>query len=244
MSQADPFILIPGTATPSHPTGRYRMSEVIYDMRAFSHIKDSILDIIETASDPALAPAQDILRRIAVRDLYVCVGRTAVSRTQAVARKTEQEVLAEVVECSRVLEAAAYNLSIGRNDDDDDAAISFVPICSTGSTDPVPVLTLQESDLIVEKMHIHYGMGSKNPVANLRFFRKQYPANTVPVAHQINENVYETFLPRVFEDRGIRLFCRFKEKEELAKAAFDSWCRQSDSHSPFPSCSQSQHSWA
>jgi hypothetical protein len=54
------------------------MSECVNDMKAFSTLKDSIVDIIQYNTDPALDPAKDLLHRIDTRNLYVCVGKTRI----------------------------------------------------------------------------------------------------------------------------------------------------------------------
>lgn len=126
-------------------------------------------------------------------------------------------------------------------------------------------------------MHIHYGMKSLNPVANLRFYPKNstltinpnstsnsnsndngsniinigsnntnntitttITTNSLTIAKQVDERVYETLLPRSFEDRSVRLFCRAPEKEFAAIHAFERWCKIKDSHLPFPSLSQQE----
>lgn len=134
-------------------------------------------------------------------------------------------------------------------------------------------MELTASDLIVEKMRIHYGMGKENPVNRMRFFQKHAtshlsqlkqqkqqngaPIDSSPYAQdrdrpqyqsqqqnqpegkRIDESLYETVLPRVFEDRAVRLFCRNPEKAEVASAAFKTWCNEAHTQA-FPSLSQSQ----
>jgi hypothetical protein len=99
-----------------------------------------------------------------------------------------------------------------------------------------------ENDLIVEKMHIHYGMKSENPVSRMRFFPKHSNLQPHAVARRIDECVYETALPRVFEDRAIRLFCRDPEKTDAARAIFEKWCEETNAQMPFPSLSQPENS--
>lgn len=99
-------------------------------------------------------------------------------------------------------------------------------------------MELKEEDLIVEKMHIHYGMKSQNPVDRLRFFPKHSNLQPNAVARRIDECVYETVLPRVFEDRAIRLFCRDPEKADAARTVFEKWCEEANAQMPFPSLSQ------
>lgn len=98
-------------------------------------------------------------------------------------------------------------------------------------------LALTIDDLIVEKMHIHYGMKGENPVNRLRFFPKTADSDTF-IAQPLKEESYETLLPRVFEERALRVFCRNEEKESLAHKAFKEWCKERRSASPFPQLSE------
>merc|ERR1719231_898589 len=70
--------------------------------------------------------------------------------------------------------------------------------------------TLEANDLIVEKMHIHYGQKGKNPVDNLRFYPKFSIQGVLgqEKGKQIMEKTYETLLPRVFEEKSLRVFCK------------------------------------
>jgi hypothetical protein len=81
--------------------------------------------------------------------------------------------------------------------------------------------------------HIHYGLGDQNPVARLRFFSKNSSGHTA-VGKYIDERTYESILPRVFEDRKVRVFCRHHDKEYIARKAFEEWCRNQNTHAPFP----------
>ena len=85
-------------------------------------------------------------------------------------------------------------------------------------------------------MWIHYGLKDKNPVSRVRFFCKNAPPGTI--AQAVDENVYGTMIPRKFEYRAVRVFCRNKEKDIMARVAFEKWCNENDVLTPFPSCSQ------
>ena len=85
-------------------------------------------------------------------------------------------------------------------------------------------LPLEKTDLIVDKMHLHHGMKADNPVSRLRFFGKYGDENQI--AQRIPEKVYHTILPRCFEERAIRVFCRKPVKEKKVKEAFDAWCKK------------------
>ena len=83
---------------------------------------------------------------------------------------------------------------------------------------------LKESDIIVEKMHVHHGMKQHNPVSRLRFFKKH--SQEGDYGFQIDEADHKTSLPSVFEELALRVFCRFREKEDIAKQAFVEFSRR------------------
>jgi hypothetical protein len=103
-------------------------------------------------------------------------------------------------------------------------------------------------DIIVEKMHIHYGLKEENPVNRLRFFSKEMEEKASLeewdenlVAYQIKETQYETLLPRVFEELAIRVFCRNSSKSQFVLAAFkEVSSKNNGGNLPFPMLSQSQ----
>jgi hypothetical protein len=105
----------------------------------------------------------------------------------------------------------------------------------------VPVVPLTSDDIIVEKMHIHYGLKGENPVNRLRFFPKEVIErdHRTHMAMPMKESAYETLLPRVFEELAVRVFCRDKGKTALLADAYKLWCREyNNSATPFPTLSQ------
>ena len=90
---------------------------------------------------------------------------------------------------------------------------------------------LEEQDIIVEKMHIHYGLKDKNPVSRMRFFPKLADSDTVGT--QIKDRVYHTSMPTVFEEFAVRVFCRTQGKEATARKAFQIWCKEKLCLTPF-----------
>jgi len=96
---------------------------------------------------------------------------------------------------------------------------------------------LERGDIIIDKMHIHYGKKNQNPVDHMRF----YPKGANPATHvaqQVDENIYQTLLPRTFEELAVRVFCRDPRKESIAAKAFKMFCNTENTHQPFPSQSQ------
>lgn len=73
---ADPHFTVPGTVDEEHPGGRWRMSEAIHDCRAYTCLKDSLVDLVMNDPSPGLEAAKKIIERLGHRDLYPCVGTT------------------------------------------------------------------------------------------------------------------------------------------------------------------------
>lgn len=97
-----------------------------------------------------------------------------------------------------------------------------------------PLLPLEMKDLIVERMHIHYGQKELNPVNNVRFYSKHDTNNgSGLIGKAIPEANYATLLPKVFEDFQVRVFCRSIEKTEVAFEAFSLWCSHVGNNTPF-----------
>jgi len=107
---------------------------------------------------------------------------------------------------------------------------------------------LNDDDIIVEKQHMHHGLGEKNPVSQMRFLRKiayfhapNYNLEQlVAYGHRekgfmIPENMYDHRLMRSFETLAIRVFCRNKAARRTARKAFEEWCRTNRVTQPFPS---------
>ena len=98
---------------------------------------------------------------------------------------------------------------------------------------------LERGDIIIDKMHIHYGKKNQNPVDSMRFYPKGADARTY-VAQKIDDKVYETLLPRSFEELAVRVFCRDPRKESIAAKAFKLFCNTENIAMPFPSQSQAE----
>jgi len=92
---------------------------------------------------------------------------------------------------------------------------------------------LDPNDIIVEKMHIHYGLKDKNPVSRMRFFQKNADGDSV--GEEVSHRIYHTSCPSVFEEFAVRVFCRTIGKEGTASKAFGLWCKDKLSTTPFQS---------
>jgi len=258
---ADPHIRVLGSVSEEHPDGLYRISECVQCMQALARLNDGMLEVIKQDRRPELKQAQDILDRLDRRRLYVCLGKSAFRRTDRVASLAEEDICREICEISNRVAIGTYEdahfTSTFDSDDEDgngngnghggnvkgDGSLSNLSQFSTASTSqfahtPMPVPL---SVIIVEKMHIHYGLKEKNPVARMRFYqRKAERDRTVGV--EVKEGAYITSLPAVFEEQAVRIFCRSEDKNVIASArdAFEKWCKDVRCPTPFPSMSQSQ----
>lgn len=96
---------------------------------------------------------------------------------------------------------------------------------------------LERGDIIIDRMHIHYGKKRHNPVNYMRFYPKGANPHT-HIAQPVDETIYQTLLPRVFEELAVRVFCRNPRKESIAAKAFKMFCNKENTHQPFPSQSQ------
>jgi hypothetical protein len=287
--KADEFISIEGTVSDAFPTGRYRPSECIFDMKAFSNINDAVYELITMLPEPRLAPARALLRRIEERDLYVCLGKSSFKRGDHVYDKSDDEIAEEIV-------AVAFDIRTGRFDEnvdgdgnwdggdqdtfdhdramgpasagggkivrastlsgsgtaegEEEAAVVTATSSSSASSSSSSLSSFSQQldedieitaeDLIVEKMHIHYGMHDQNPVSRMRFYQKNGGPDAI--GREVEEWHYAAQLPRVYEEKAVRLFCRTKGKEAVARQAFTAWCRRQAAPSPFPSLSQQSNS--
>ena len=116
------------------------------------------------------------------------------------------------------------------NSQDSFYSVSQYP-CSASSSGSSQWKELEADDIIVEKMHIHYGLKDKNPVSRMRFFPKLADHDTVGT--QIKDRVYQTSMPTVFEEFAVRVFCRTQGKEATARRAFQIWCKERLCQTPF-----------
>ncbi len=93
-------------------------------------------------------------------------------------------------------------------------------------------LTLEDTDIIVEKCNIHHGCKDKNPLDRMRFLPKTKmqkltePIDSLPEARMVDESTYESQLPRSFQANSIRIFSRNPEKKGLMAHVFNRWLEE------------------
>ena len=255
---ADPYIRISGTVTEDNPSGKYRMSECIFDMQAMSNLNDHVIDMIKYDDNPGLQTAKDILKRIERRQLYTCLGKSPFTREDVKKGlvKNERQIKEEIRAISQQLAndpnltgiryAESPTIEDGNGKVDEGAHVlyndttgfsqdSFYSIGQQAGHSQLSTFAgytaLAEEDIIVEKMHIHYGLKDKNPVSRMRFFPKS--ATTDVIGEEVKDKVYLTSMPIKFEDMAVRVFCRHADKEATARKSFQLWCKEKLCSTPF-----------
>ncbi|XP_059837185.1 deoxynucleoside triphosphate triphosphohydrolase SAMHD1-like [Hypanus sabinus] len=199
MVLADPHILISGSG------GRqYRMSTAIDDMEAYTKLTDSIFEQILNSSQPELEEARTILNNIRNRRLYRCIGQAQAEDGQTQAE--EGPAQAEQRKTTKKEKIAKLKTKLV------EAVVS----------EQVDV-KLEAKDLIVNVIPMNYGMQEKNPINNVRFYRKNNPDK----AFKIRREQVSQMLPEKFLELLIQVFCKKTDKKtvEAAKGRFFEWCR-------------------
>uniref|UniRef100_A0A8C4Z094 HD/PDEase domain-containing protein n=1 Tax=Gadus morhua TaxID=8049 RepID=A0A8C4Z094_GADMO len=93
-----------------------------------------------------------------------------------------------------------------------------VCVCLAGDED----INLTPNDLIVNVTKMNYGMGKKNPIDHVRFYRKSAPNR----AFKIPRGQVSTLIPGHFQEWLIQVYCKRTDKESLgtARERFERWC--------------------
>ncbi|GMH80695.1 hypothetical protein TL16_g08657 [Triparma laevis f. inornata] len=202
---ADPWIPIPN----AEGGQALRISQAMSDPGNYVNLKDSVLDMIESSSIPELQRSRDIIRKIRSRQFYKCVFSMAVGNKdheQELWKKSEAEIRKMIVHAGGMV-AEAQRGAFGTPDKRSDA------------------LRLNVGDIIVEKRTIHHGQKSENPVNNMRFVSKtdlrslNKTLSELPVARKKDEAEYEAHVPKKFEERCIRVYCKEKGKGTKSRGA-------------------------
>ncbi|XP_030220901.1 deoxynucleoside triphosphate triphosphohydrolase SAMHD1-like [Gadus morhua] len=83
-------------------------------------------------------------------------------------------------------------------------------------------INLTPNDLIVNVTKMNYGMGKKNPIDHVRFYRKSAPNR----AFKIPRGQVSTLIPGHFQDWLIQVYCKRTDEESLgtARERFERWC--------------------
>jgi hypothetical protein len=215
LCKADPYFLIP-IAPLTGNTSRGGAAKAEYDSlplsRAMLHpgsylrLRDSVIDQIAATTSPELEEARQLIYRLWSRDLYKCVA-TKVLRRQ---KRPSDRLIWEKSEDEIIREILSYR---GRHD--------------VGNS---CIVELNEEDLIVQKVEIHHGQKDRDPLAKMRFLEKGQlnkiaaeDYKELPEAVVIDEDEYDSHLPRTLMECSLRIYCRSKAKCDLVSHVFSLW---------------------
>lgn len=194
---------------------------------------------------------------------YPCLGKTIYERDSHVDRQSTDEITVELVRLAQEIlalgdidDTSPSMRTDGDDQENDESLYDEMLILERDSQLERPLIrgsTLHRSDtvistqtngqirlsaedLIVEKMHIHYGLKQENPLSRLRFFAKASGPDVIALPPKAAS--YRAHVPSVFEELAVRVFCRSRTKTEVYVKAFECWCRQQQVTSPVMGASQ------
>lgn len=86
--------------------------------------------------------------------------------------------------------------------------------------------SLCEKDVTIDLVKFNYGMENKNPIDNVRFYKKNSPDKAI----KIDENEVSFLLPKIFAEKQIRFYCKKNDKISRSEAndALKDWCQEND----------------
>lgn len=95
-------------------------------------------------------------------------------------------------------------------------------------TDPETgdMIFITEDDVVVQHCSWHYGRKENNPLSSVRFVNREEllgKSHDFLNAYEVNEDDYETILPRSFMKQCIRVYSRDSSKTELVHHKFQAW---------------------
>ena len=104
------------------------------------------------------------------------------------------------------------------------------PHASAGDTTPAPAPKATQEpweqlfleDLFVDIVTINFGKGQKDPVPFVMFYKTDRTTGVIQ-ATEIKRTQVSAFLPLSFEEQILRVYCKRREVEHLAHAAFLLW---------------------
>lgn len=233
---ADPYFSVPGTVDAKHPDGRWKLSEAVFDCKAYTCLKDSTVDLIMNDPNPKLAPAKAVLERLSRRQLYPCVGASEFDWIKyGITEDGAKEAMIDILK--RPAEPQMDTLPPSHTGNHHHQQQPRFGKNGGGAADAGGDV-LSGDDLIVEFMHIHWGMKRSNPVNRMRFFSKYAPTHEGTRGVKLDELKFASFLPKQFETKKIRVFVRNPDKVDAARKALDLFCLENQLASPCPLLSQ------
>jgi hypothetical protein len=97
-------------------------------------------------------------------------------------------------------------------------------------------ILLCEDDVIVQHCAWHYGRKDENPLSAVRFVNREEldHGDEILTAHEVDEDDYETIIPRSFMKKCIRVYSRNSSKTDLLMHKFQTWKENLSNDVPSP----------
>ena len=182
------------------------LSRAMLHPMSYLRMRDSVIDQIESSTLPELEPARKLIHRLWSRDLYKCAA-TKVLKIQKVAKDRRIWELSPTGIVKDIVDLKA------QHDDGHGGTIQLV-----------------EHDVIVDKCQIHHGQKHQDPLSKMRFVEKSQlnkistnDYKELPEAKVVNDDEYDSFLPRTLMECSLRIYCRDTSKIDLLRHAFELW---------------------
>ncbi|KAG6827134.1 hypothetical protein H0H92_013083 [Tricholoma furcatifolium] len=170
-----------------------QIAKQVFDPAKYLHLTDDIMGRIEASEDPRLAPSRAIFDRIRTRDLYRMVDFKVVDWEWA-------EVFRENITSTRVFEAARRELDARDG----------------GKEEGAPRSVLEEDDVIIDFLMMHYGMKERNPLDFVKFYSKTHP--DVP-GHAVR-GVISNLMPEYHAEFLLRIYTKKVEFFGVIQAGY------------------------
>lgn len=194
------------------------LSRAMLHPGSYLRLRDSVIDQIAATTSPELEGARRLIDRLWSRNLYKCVATKVLRRQRRAAdrsiwEKPSDEILREIL---------AFKGTHGGGGGGGD-----------GGTNNTVVVALNEDDVIVQKCEIHHGQKDQDPLTKMRFLEKGYlnkisveNYRDLPEAVMVDEEEYDSYLPRSLMECSLRIYCKESAKVELLRHLFCLWWQE------------------
>jgi len=217
---ADPYLRLQ-----SHSGEKFPMSRAHLKSDFLVRLDDSIITLIAHTTDERLAEARAVCRRLKRRDFYKC----AVDQTLDIDRvigdmdDLEEEEMEKAKNSQR--DVSVWKMT----ETEIHSSILQEGMFWAEQNDSDSTAKLQGKDFIVKKYCMHHGAGANNPLLRMRFYGKMSeekifgPVDELPVAEQVKEWRYSSFIPIEHQKVGIRVLVREACKRGIVNQFFHQW---------------------
>jgi hypothetical protein len=237
--------------------------ESIHDMVAYSKLSDAVFDRIAASYCDEMEPARKLLKQVKKRQLSKFIAESVVKLDRPGAHSQRQSFGAEIAVQDVQKELYEILETWSKNSADAERQSKLVERGEVETAETIREVAAAfierktnagesawEWDLRVHRVKINYGKGDQDPVRSAIFY-DSIPSgggDGIPTGHSFcAEQVSHVGIPKTFEERYFRLYCKVSRPDPLKKAvvraAFDWWASLDNSAvevpTPHPSTSPS-----